>query len=532
MNLKKSHKKHAVYAILLLIVLYTVTYSISCAIGPSHMGDDIAYAFYAHQVSAGSFTQSPGDILSLRTLQIIPIGFFYKLFGAGAITSAAWDIVSFVLSVILVFLIGREIYDDRVGLLAAFLLSIFPLAAVYSTTMSDSIPMMFFVCLEAFAFIKAMKEKSRLWFFAAGATFVALPLTTPQGLEFWIILGTFALAELVRKKLSVDRTSLFFIYGLVSAMLALFLFNYVNVGYPFITFSKNLQYYGQTQRPDLIPLPLDTALSFYPSIMFPYDITGAIYQVILNGNPTNLIGISGFYANSWALSGFFFYALVFSALYLAIRKDRNAYFPLAWFVIGILYLEFGPQSIGLNPFTYVLSHRLDRYLTLVAPPLVIIISAALITVVRTAKKEWIGTKMIFCALVILFITVTSLQITLFAHDVALAAQYPQLQAAKYLQAVPNTTRIYTDSGFGDVAVYMNFNNLTRFYFDYDGLTNCSAAIAGSYALVPTQFQNPFSGCSSNWTLVLSPQPTNFSQAVISNVHTLANLYHVVLAPIT
>lgn len=521
------NKKRAVYALLLLIVIYTIVYSVSLAIGPSHMGDDLSYSFLAYRASTGTFIESSGDILSVRILQIMPIGFFYKFFGADILTSAAWDITSFALSVILVFLIGKELYDDHVGLLAAFLLSIFPLVAVYSTTMSDNIPMMFFVCLAVFTFIKARKTNSRLWVLAAGAAVVAPPLAMPEGFELWVILGIFVVIELARKKLSVNLTTLFFVYGFIVAMFALVLFNYINTGISYITFSANLGYYSQTWRPDLTPLPVDAALSFYPSIMFPYQITGNIYQGLVNHNP-NLITIFGSYLNNMALAGFFFYAFVPAALYLFIRKDKNSYFPLFWFFAGILYLEFGPQSIGLNPFTYVLSHRLDRYLTLISPPLVIIISAALITAVRTAKKKWKYTKMIFCSIVVLFLTATSLQIVLFTHSTLLALQYPQLQAAKHLQALPNTTKIYTDTGFRDVAVYMNFNNLSRFYFGSGVVAiNCSIAAAGSYVLLPTQFQNPLSGCSSNWKLVLSPQLTNFSQLVSANSQqNLADLYYV------
>ncbi|MGA3020463.1 MAG: glycosyltransferase family 39 protein [Candidatus Micrarchaeales archaeon] len=527
MDLKELNKKRVVYALLLFIVLYAIIYSLSFAIGPSHMGDDNTYAFSAYNVSIGTFVQSQeNSVLSIRILQIIPIGVFYKFFGVGILTSAAWDMTSFVLSVILVFFIGREVYDDHIGLLAAFLLAIFPLAAVYSTTMSDNIPMMFFVCLAAFAFIKATKENSKLWFFAFGVVIVAPPLTTPQGFELWVILGIFVLIELIRKKISINKTSLFFIYGFISAMLILFLFNYVNAGSPFITFSENFQYYGQIRRADLIPLPLDAALSFYPNVMFPYHITENVYQAIVNQN-LNLNSLFNSYLNGGALAGFFFYALVLSVLYLIIKKDKNVYFPLVWLVVGILYLEFGPQHIGLNPLTYVLSHRLDRYLTLIAPPLVIIISAALITFVRIAKGKWKYIKSILCSLIFLFITAISLQTILFMHSVILASQYSQLQIAKYLQKLPNITQIYADSGYGDIAVYMNFNNISRFEFGYGDAINCSGVPTNTYVMIPRYINNEFSFCSSEWELVLSPQLTNLSHDVSADSQQqLADLYYV------
>ncbi len=513
-------------ALLALIVLCSIAYSVLFVIGPSHMGDDIAYSFFAHYAASGTFVQNTGDILSIRILHIIPIGFFYALFGAGRLTSAAWDITTFALSVALAFLIGKEIYDERVGLLAAFLLAIFPLGAMYAVTMSDNIPMMFFVGLAALLLIKALKKNSKAWYFAAGAALVAPPLTIPEGFVLWIVVGLFLLVELLRRKISVNRTTLFFIYGFVAAIGLLLLFNYVNCGSPLITFTSNVAYYGQTWRPDLLPMPVGITLAFYPGVMFPYGIAGKLYS----GVSGHGVGLQQIWANTNSV-GFYFYAFVLAALYLAFKRDKRAYFLLFWFIVGVAYLEFGPQHVGLNPFSYILSHRLDRYLTLVAYPLVILIASALFAVVRSSKKALRRAAIVACSLVVLFLAATAIPSIAYSHGVAVAGQYSEIQAANYLNPLPNTTRIYADSGYGDLSVYMGFDNLSRFMYDYDGITDCHDIPAGSYVLFPRYpaYPAPMDGWPSacGWGLVLSPVPTGIpEQEVDAAQSSLTDLYYV------
>ena len=488
---------------LLLILAGAVSYSVSFAIGPSHMGDDIAYAFLAHYVSAGTFSQNPGDILSLRVLHIIPIGFFYAVFGAGILSSAAWDILSFTLSVLLVFLIGKEIYGEYVGLLASFLFSFFPIVAIYSLTMSDNIPMMLFAYLAVFLLLKAIKANSKKLYFAAGMAFFAPPVAMPEGFIIWIVVGAFLLIELLRKKVAINRTTLFFLYGFFVAFALLAAFNTVNAKAPLITFTANEMYYGQTWRPDLVPMPLNVTLGFYPGVMFPYQISSAIYAG-LTGGKLDLAGVLAGAVNGNTV-GFYFYFFALAAAYLIFNKDRKAYFPLLWFAVGLAYLQFGPQHVGLSPFTYVFSHRLDRYLTLIAAPLAVVISAALIKIIQGAvgKKRYLAIAA--CSLAVVFLIATAIPLILFLHTTAAESQYPQLQVANYLKGLGKPLALYADSGYGDISIYTNFDSAITVNYAYGGITDCHNVPGGSYVLLPALTQlNWTQDC--NWDLVLYPHP--------------------------
>ncbi len=536
--------KNATYLLLLAIMAYTLIYSIYFAVGPTHLGDDIAYSFLAHYATAGTFMESNGDILSVRLLQIFPIAFFYYIFGAGALSSVAWDILCFTLSVLLAFLIGRELFDDKVGLLSAFLLATFPLAAIYSTTMSDNVPMMFFVSLSFFALIKAIKNKSRFWYFITGVALMAAPLTIPEGFIWWIMVGFLLIIGLIFRKLpvgnrsasfSINRKSLYMILGFLIALCVVMTVNYFNSKNAFITFTANISYYGQTWRPDLIPLPLNAALAFYPNIMFPYHLTSALYTALAykNFNPVSIITNGYIYGSN--TTGFYFYALIPAAAYLILRKNdrRRSALLLLWVVTGMLYLEFGPQHITLYPFTYILSHRLDRYLLLIATPISIVISAALLGIERSSKKKWRHIKLAGSVAAIIFLTVTSLQIIVYIHSIAEAEKLMQYKAAEYIINLPDNTRVYLDSGYGDLVVYAGFDNLSRFQLGYDGITACQLIPGNSFVLVPSKEYSSLNYTNQSgrmecpwWDKVLSP-PESYKNIVLQlAAPDLTTLYYV------
>ena len=508
------------------IVLFSAVFSVATAIGPSHLGDDIAYAYMSHYAAIGTFHENTGDILSVRILHILPIGFFYAFMGAGVYSSAAWDIISFVLSVFFTYLIGCELYDRRVGILAAFFLSIFPMAAIHATTMSDNIPLMMFATLAFLAFLKGMRARkgthSTAWYVAAGAATCACGFVTPEGFVFWIIMAFVFLWRIWKDGFSIKSRSLYMIAGFAGVLGIMILFNFINLGLPLITFSSNAAYYSQLYRPDISPQPVAQALAFYPSIMFPYKLGGL-----------NIASILTSAGQGWNKVGLFFYAFVAALLYLVARWDKRMVLPMIWFGVGLLYLQFGPMHVGTNPISYVLSHRLDRYLTLIAPPLCIVLGAGAWMLVANPKSRFRVAKLALLGIGIALLTITSLEVSLLWYQVSADSQHSELSMATYLSALPNATKIYFDSGYGDIAVYMRFDNLSRFYSDYGGIGDCHKIPGGSYVAIP-RYQNdgfnytpnPLPYCS-NWVLKLSPQPLyNNTMAIAPSRAFEADLYYV------
>jgi hypothetical protein len=104
-----------------------------------------------------------------------------------------------------------------------------------------------------------------------------------------------------------------------------------------------------------------------------------------------------------------------------------------------------------------------------------------------------------------------LEVTILWHQAMADSQYTQIQIAGRLAVLPNTTQIYFDSGYGDIVVYMGFDNLSRLYSDYDGIENCQNIPANSYVVIPRFINDgfnytpdPLKYCNY-WVKVMSPQ---------------------------
>jgi hypothetical protein len=517
-SVAKDYKAYLPYLLLAGIVIYAIVYSLAFVGGPSFYGDDTVYLGLAHDVLSGSFQQGP-FIFSVRILQFLPIAFFYALFGVNLYTSSAWDILSFALSIIVAFFIGRELYDYKAGLFAALLLAFFPMAAELAPTVSDDIPLMFLTSLAMLFLILAQKNSSKRFYALSGVALVASPLVTPEGIIIIIVAFLYLIIEFARKK--IKKSAAYVIIGMLTAGVMLMLFNMVTSQNPFVTITTNTHFYSAVGQPNTIP-STNTDLNFYPQTMFPYSLI-SIISSSLQSHQINPISIwQRIYVVNYNQSGFYFYALVLAALYLIIRKERRAYFALFWFVLGFLYLEFGPMHVSLAPFQYLLAYRLQRFLLLLGVPLVVVIGIAMSKAIGTNKNAKLYAAVVFVALALLFLISTSIPLNLFQYTMLAYERYDQLTIANYLSALPNTTKIYRMSGFSNIDSYMKFNNLSRLYA-YDSISNCSKIPAGAYVIIPKYIEvfnlaytpNPERYCP-NWKLVLFPQyPVNVSSDISS-----------------
>ncbi len=548
---RKSAKKRAFrkplsksYKIMLFAVAaFALIYSLVFIIGPSSYGDDPTYLSLAYGAATGNFVQS-AYIFSVRLMMIFPIALFYKLFGVSIFSSSLWDILCFVGSVIAAFYIGRELYDEKVGLLAAFLLSVFPLTAILSPTVSDNIPMMFMTTMAMLSILYAQRRSSKFWYFVAGLFLIASPLVTPEGFIVIPIAILYLVVELLRKRITINRTSLHLIYGVLAAGLILMAFNYANSGHPLITYTTNANYFsavGVMENGAYTTIgQANQNLGLYPQWMFPYNLLHILSSNIANLNLNPISIWDQIYVVNFNMAGFFFYALVLAAIYLIIRREKKAYFVLFWFLAGFLYLEFGPMHVSLFPFQYLLTHRLPRFLTLIAVPTAVIIAIALVRFAEAGKKAYdsINPRMMLAALIIIFLAVTSIQISTTQYYAMYISRHDTLAIANYLNQLPNNTIIYYPAAytqiFSNIGIYMGFDNLSRLR-GLDNIQNCTYIPTNSYVVLTKYAKignlnytpNPLQECTG-WQTILYPTLTqNYSSAEVNYAYPFrAVLYYV------
>jgi|GEM_PF-1479200 len=573
--------------VLAIIVIYAIVYSIMFLGGPSFYGDDTAYLGEAYFVLAGIFHEST-YIFSVRLLQIYPIALFYALFGVSMLTSSLWDIICFIGSIIIAFLIGRKLHSSTAGLIAALSLAFIPNAAMLAPTISDDITSMFFVGLVFLFYLYGKEKNSRLYYFLSGAFFVWSILITPEALlvDFAIVL--FVITELIRRKVKLDKIFLFTIYGMIFAGLLLMLFNYINCGNPLITLTVNNNFYSTVGPKGYIP-STNIDPRFYLNTMFNYNLFVNLLHHNLSFN---------YIVNSF--SGFFFYALFVVIFILPIIKIKRAwakllyvliiggislaylyylvpiqnslpcttgiisaqcppklfyltfipfiilfvelfllrntsiYMPFFIFLFGLLLLNYGPMHISLHPFYYLIVYRLQRFLAVLGIPIVVTFGIGLAELINFNKKAK-PFMLIAVLLLLVFLIYTSFQINVFAYNTLAYQRYDQLAIANYLLHYPSYVKIYYSSSFSNLPIYMKFENMSRF-FAYDNIPNCREIPNGSFVVIPKYVQNfdlnytpnPLKYCPY-WQLIyypIYPYPMNNASILSVSRPFGAKLYYV------
>ena len=98
-----------------------------------------------------------------------------------------FPIFASILTVLIIFAIAKELYDESVGLLAAFIFSICPIALHVSTKIWIDGVLVLFCTLSVYLSILAIKREKAIWYILAGISFglavlskiSALPILVP-----------------------------------------------------------------------------------------------------------------------------------------------------------------------------------------------------------------------------------------------------------------------------------------------------------------------------------------------------------------
>lgn len=419
-NKKIGKKDLLCLALIIAYALFFCFYQIKNNIYPDYYshGDDATYPYFAQQFLQGTFRES-NFIFSLRILQILPIAFFYKLFGISYYSAAAWNILSFICSIVTIFLIGKELYNKKTGFIASLLFTFFPMTAVFAYTIKPIEPLIFISLLALFALIKCQKYKSKTWGFVFGVLLIALPLIETIGAVLTLIGVLYLLVDQIYKRDISTPIKLYIVYGALLAVGLTCLFNYIFSGNPIITLTATESYYGSVgcntaneananitlYQEFGIPVACSNniassqytavCLTCYARIMFPYHINGFLtfLEQLLY---------------STALGGLFFYAAIFAIGYILFKRERIAYYFIFWFAFGLLYLNFGPMHIGLFPLSYLPITVLWYYLTIIAVPTILIISIALARFMDGGSQKIATVRSFIVLAIILLLIVTSL----------------------------------------------------------------------------------------------------------------------------
>ncbi|MEM3820509.1 MAG: glycosyltransferase family 39 protein [Candidatus Micrarchaeaceae archaeon] len=467
--------------------------------GPSiiNASDNYLYADSAHNLLSGNFNAITG-ILDERYLLVGGIAFFYMLFGYSPASAAAFGVLCFLLTIVLIYLIGRKLYSAKAGLLASFLYSFLPLAVIESSNVGDDVPMAFFATLSVFLAVKASLGSSRhsgKYFALAGFFSLASFLVSSESVIMIPVILFVFLAYFGNIKKAFKQNLGFFLVGLALAAWLILMLSALKTGNPLSIIQGASNFYAQNF------IYNQNSFGSYMTALFPYSLIERLRLAIV-GNFTPLIGMLAVMPThiepDYDFLGVFGYLTALFIVVLAIIPRRRSAIPLFWFAFVLLYLSFG--TVSLEKYVFLIAW--PRFLLLLAPAAVLIISFGFITLVEKLSKRKTLKKLVYLlfAFAIVFAFINAVVIIRTMGYAQYKYAYPLMNVGNFLisqyDADPNIT------------VYGDFSIPIGIYYEYKtpiyALPQNCASIGNQSIILVYSTSKIVSEC--NLSMIYSPPP--------------------------
>lgn len=440
---------------LVFIIIFALFLRLMFFIG-LNWSDDVNYVYLANQILRGEY--KPSYMASLRLMMIYPLALSFYLFGVSNFSAVLYPLVCSIGSIVLIFNLSKILFNEKVGLISAFLLSIFPLDVNYATWIMPDVPISFFIGLSVLFFFKGEAsdrttllnvKKKYLFFILSGITVGLSYLLKLSGLViliFYFIVWLYL--SIKQRKIRFDF--LLIILGFLIIVSLESIFYYVTVKDPLLQYHSGFEYYSEKER---LKYEFNTNFDYYPKVMFNLD---HLNRYMFN--------------NPYTYFGPFFYIVILSIAYLLFKKDVNSIVVVLWLFSVFLYMQFGTMSIKY----YIPMHRLDRHLTILTIPSILIISRF----IYLDKKNKI--KLLISFIVVLLLMVSFLYYIKNISHMQKAASEDMISLYEFLKQQPKKN-VYCDYGCnGHLMFYFKFTR--NEVFNYIGNLKCDD-IKDSYVIV-------------------------------------------------
>lgn len=362
-----SRQAYALLAVIIIAGLAIAAYFYS---GPLYTFDDGQYITYARQMMHGNFsiTQDPHAFGYLTPMTVAAS---FLIFGQSPFSAALPGIVEYVLIIMLAFLVGRELFDVRVGLTASLLVIITPTVFSYATRVLPDMLIGVLVGAALYAFACGAKEgRNKAALIFASGFFFGMVIFVKIGGGFAVLPALIGVAVFYRKAI------INFASGMFASVMLYFASFYALSGGHLSLISE----YSATQAA-LMPHGY-LALNFITMLDM---IAGPvqIYQVY----PLGLIVV-----------------FAFISTYIAItRKDRSLCYLSLIFWFAFFYLFYGTESLSQYAFITVV----NRYLIAVSVPLVLLPAFVLVDLYKVCEAVLGKRLAVSIFVVLILLTVAS-----------------------------------------------------------------------------------------------------------------------------
>ena len=316
------------YQWLLIIIAFSLLLRLIFFTG-SDSSDELEYYKFANQANHGAF-ELGADHFKFRVGTFYPTALFFRIFGVNEFSGNLLTLLTSIFGIVLIYFLGTHFFNEKAGLIAAFLLSFYPLDVVYATRLLPDIPSAFFMGLGVLLFLygeKYRKKQNAYYLFSGIALGIAYLIK-----EVSLIMGLFFAAYFIYKK-KFKLNYLLLGIGLGAAILFLMIYSYAHSGDPFFQYKANEQ----------------QQIGFMKALYKNYFTTQGLISRLFLHYP--------YYMLTDAHYGLFFIFVGVSILYFLYRRKEETYVPIIWMLSLLLYLNFGTISLKQYvPFPVIIRH--------------------------------------------------------------------------------------------------------------------------------------------------------------------------------
>jgi outer membrane protein assembly factor BamB len=169
-----------------LILGFSAIFFINLGSGPLWAADEQTYSQWAfHMLKTGDFL-SPWAFGGLATWMGKPplytalMALSYQIFGVNNFGARFWSAVFGLLSCVMIFFLGKKVYNRYIGLMSAIVLGTFTTFFAFARHAMMDVPLVFFMLASVYFLLLSEKGKRSNWFAALSGVFFGLALLTKQ----------------------------------------------------------------------------------------------------------------------------------------------------------------------------------------------------------------------------------------------------------------------------------------------------------------------------------------------------------------
>jgi len=447
-KLTKIRYKSSILLILILVFALALRLIFFSGIDSS---DSLAYTKFAYNLNKGQLTLDGGHS-AFRLGILFPVSILYSIFGVNEFSSNILILIISLSSIILMYKFGKLLFNEKTGLMGAFLLSFFPLDVVFSTKLMTDLPAAFFVALSVYFFLKSEKLnkslRSNLYLIFSGL-FLGIAYLTK---ELSLLIGLFFLTYIIYNR-KFKWEYLLMALGFLIIVSFELLYFFMIAGDPLLRYHPNISavtVITNTNNYGRGSLPL--SLFHYPYIISTDILLGLFYP-------------------------FIFIAIVFCIL----NKRKKTYSLLFWFIPLLLYLSFGSVSLT----SYVPIPAAARLLSIITFPGILLLAYFL------TQNENLTKKVLMPSIVILLLTTSIGYLFISDHRLPLKNERT---AYAYTEKFQN---VYTDNRSIKIFDYLSGYNLDDNYINFYNYEFLNPE--NTYALDLSQIEDSY--VVINWKLI-------------------------------